>query len=732
VPAGYYSINTTDFDACEAGEFSLKAASSCTLCPAGRFSDSDASDECDECPAGTFQSVRGQTDCDDLPAGFASDEAGVVSISNATVCNNGSYAASPGSENCTLASPGFVVAASSTNQTNQVPCPEGTYAPVQGLSSCLDCPTGRYNPLIAQSVCASCSGGTANNRTGSTSSSDCRTCSAGWYAPEASAECLECPGGRFANTSGQSSCPFCANGSVVTEDRTDCDLCEAGFYASWPSTAGECQPCPEDTFSAASGSAECLVCVAPDFTDGNGSTACVDGSRDDDECSLAFDAACETWFTAAAASLSFLIILLACCLVVCRSRAGVLGKYYWGGSHEYYRESLSPVDPAGTYIVRIKALPVYKDPDYQSPKLRVLSIGDQIEVVAQVGDFLLLEDGAGCVLNFSRSRGPTVQRLDDSSGAATSHGQSSMTSSGANPMVGLNKSTFAKRASAAFATLYQPQEDEAPGAAVHAASAQAGFYFVEIPSEEEVRALHKNKQLEEPAQSEGIQLTSTGKSAKGAPGIDDNSPWATAWGVDQGSGSEPPPPPPPPTKKNPYNLIQVRDDPHAVDLPPIPIGEIPPRLIAPERLLDAARSTYEVTYERVHVRAEPTMRSQVVGVKKKGDLVVVQEERHHWVRIGEPEGWMLRFQKKFGQLLMSVDVENWDCYDDPVSGKTYYYNPVTKECSWRHPARRIKVPPPPDPRFSSPAPTSSDGPSSFPAAAAEGEGAEVEPRGSFI
>lgn len=65
------------------------------------------------------------------------------------------------------------------------------------------------------------------------------------------------------------------------------------------------------------------------------------------------------------------------------------------------------------------------------------------------------------------------------------------------------------------------------------------------------------------------------------------------------------------------------------------------------------------------------------------DIVYVEEENRHWVKVkkgepygiagsekkGHPSGWVLRFQKKYGPLLRLVDAEVWDTYHDPANGR---------------------------------------------------------------
>jgi hypothetical protein len=78
---------------------------------------------------------------------------------------------------------------------------------------------------------------------------------------------------------------------------------------------------------------------------------------------------------------------------------------------------------------------------------------------------------------------------------------------------------------------------------------------------------------------------------------------------------------------------------------------------------------------QVAVRAGPSLRAKTVGVRVKGDIVHAVAENRHWVKVKSAtaagaaaggggddedavaEGWMLRYQKKFGPLLQLVEVE---------------------------------------------------------------------------
>jgi hypothetical protein len=139
--------------------------------------------------------------------------------------------------------------------------------------------------------------------------------------------------------------------------------------------------------------------------------------------------------------------------------------------------------------------------------------------------------------------------------------------------------------------------------------------------------------------------------------------------------------PPPPSEKDPYDLIETKKY-HGSEggveegLPPPPPKDLPPTKVPLSLFVDSSKCTYEVQYYKVHIRSGPSLRAPIVGTLKQKDIVYVEEENRHWVKIrqgdphgiagsekkGHPSGWVLRFQKKYGALLRLVDAEVWDTY----------------------------------------------------------------------
>lgn len=97
-----------------------------------------------------------------------------------------------------------------------LPCPLGTFAPINGTAECKPCPFGSFQSALGQSRCLQCGVGTANNVLAQQACSPCDSGVSLRYAiPMSSA-------GRagaqfFANRSGLVTCLSCAEGSYSTK-----------------------------------------------------------------------------------------------------------------------------------------------------------------------------------------------------------------------------------------------------------------------------------------------------------------------------------------------------------------------------------------------------------------------------------------------------------------------------------------------------------------------------------
>lgn len=200
---------------CEAGRWAPAGASSCTLCPAGRFGDTEGlftaacSGPCEagyECPPGsTYPSVRlcpqgtfspqGSEKCSLCPPGTYGDRKGLVSEWDCKRCPAGQFGDSPGlflSECSGRCLPGYACPEGS-DKANQEKCAAGTYSE-GGVGVCTPCPAGKYGDrscLTTRACSDSCPGGYACPKGSKVGKEN--PCGLGKFAPKGSGSCLPCP-----------------------------------------------------------------------------------------------------------------------------------------------------------------------------------------------------------------------------------------------------------------------------------------------------------------------------------------------------------------------------------------------------------------------------------------------------------------------------------------------------------------------------------------------------------
>ena len=228
-PAGYF-CNSTVKIRCPIGTFSNGSAPTCTPCPLNSVSDCGAS-VCVPCPPGT----RGD------------------SIVGCTQCDSGYY-----SRNGTL--PCFPCPAGSAcpNGSSILSCSLGYYSHL-GSSACMECPAGFACPSPAQpKMQIECEAGTF----ALAGQTVCLLCPAGYYCNDTKSDSRNsCPNGTF-SSSGQTACTVCSAGSYCTDGIVS-RLCPPGtFSAAQSSTLEECIACPFGYFAPSSGSSACFECPA--------------------------------------------------------------------------------------------------------------------------------------------------------------------------------------------------------------------------------------------------------------------------------------------------------------------------------------------------------------------------------------------------------------------------------------------------------------------------------------
>ncbi len=206
--------------ACKAGYANDGLNTACSLCDAGY--ERDSNNDCVLCGAGTYKASVGDVACDP--------------------CLIGTYAASPGSLSCTTIPAGFQ--GFNSTSTEPVACEVGHYKSVVGEDTCKPCPMGHACETTGCTTCAACASGKTTSAVGLN-----KCFKSTPYAP------------------GSSQCPIIPAGWTTI-------ACEAGEYKAW-SGLGDCQACPEDTFSTEPGSISCNSCAYDEFTDGRiGQTEC--------------------------------------------------------------------------------------------------------------------------------------------------------------------------------------------------------------------------------------------------------------------------------------------------------------------------------------------------------------------------------------------------------------------------------------------------------------------------
>ncbi|KAJ7666000.1 hypothetical protein DFH06DRAFT_264846 [Mycena polygramma] len=231
---GTYLVNGA-CQACSAGTFSGKAATTCTPCSQDTISDAGAS-SCTACPSHATAEPGSSSCTFHCPAGqFVKDNA-------CALCATGTYSTGGAPPFC-----GY--------------CGSNTYAPA-GSDQCFLCPPGMTSDPGAASCTLHCEAGKF------ISGDSCNDCPAGYYSGADATACSPCPSNTISEA-GSSSCTLhCPAGQFI--ENGSCRTCAAGTY-SIGGDATACTSCEENTSSTA-GAGSCTACP-------NGQTA-VPGSAD--------------------------------------------------------------------------------------------------------------------------------------------------------------------------------------------------------------------------------------------------------------------------------------------------------------------------------------------------------------------------------------------------------------------------------------------------------------------
>ncbi len=155
---------------------------------------------CAECPSGTFYDNKVSRYVDDIST---------WNLERCVPCPSGTYA------------PVDLLAINECFQ-----CPPGTYQPESGKNSCLECPLGSFQPDFGKDKCSlcakggycdavqkidggftACPPGTYNEKPGQTHLAACIECPPGTFSTIFGAEskhtCLPCPSGTYNNYTGE-------------------------------------------------------------------------------------------------------------------------------------------------------------------------------------------------------------------------------------------------------------------------------------------------------------------------------------------------------------------------------------------------------------------------------------------------------------------------------------------------------------------------------------------------
>lgn len=262
-PSGYECSSQSDYSSvsiCADGFYSLGEQSSCTQCSAGYYCSLPNEDE-HICPLGTY-STAGDAECTYCPAGSYCFDPSIIP----TACAVGTWSP-PGSHECFPCTEGFICNADHTSPNpSGDECAGGTYC-ASGDTVATNCDAGTYGfgnlypSGSKEDACTSCLSG-YYCLAGSTTPA---LCPQGYFCPPGTPTINEypCPAGTYRGTTrgtGISDCIVCPPGSFCLEGVNTPTTCPAGYYCPEGTQQANMFPCPEGTFSAATGNTDYTDC----------------------------------------------------------------------------------------------------------------------------------------------------------------------------------------------------------------------------------------------------------------------------------------------------------------------------------------------------------------------------------------------------------------------------------------------------------------------------------------
>jgi len=290
---GQYGSSCTN---CPAGKFSNTAGivseTECVSCALGKYSNAGAS-VCPDCPAGQLTTTTGMSSCQRCDFGAWSSVVAATSFGVCQSCANGKYTASTASSSisaCIDCPAGQYAWQTTGSSSICVNCPVGSTSPSGSYlvgscgcaagfagtgSTCTQCGVGTYKGGIGDGVCVNCASGKYSSSAGATSEATCLVCPANSNSLSSSSSVTACtcnagwegPNGGTCILSGQ------CNKGYTGPNGGPCVPCNAGTFKSVIGTSA-CSLCPAGTKSNA-GAGECVTCLAPATVTCSGACQCI-------------------------------------------------------------------------------------------------------------------------------------------------------------------------------------------------------------------------------------------------------------------------------------------------------------------------------------------------------------------------------------------------------------------------------------------------------------------------
>eukprot|EP00002_Diphylleia_rotans_P010730 TRINITY_DN2129_c0_g1_i2.p1 TRINITY_DN2129_c0_g1~~TRINITY_DN2129_c0_g1_i2.p1 ORF type:complete len:5186 (-),score=657.71 TRINITY_DN2129_c0_g1_i2:603-16160(-) len=298
---------------CPAGHFCPEGALSPTPCQPGTYSPQKGLSECISCPAGWYCPISKTINPTECPIGAYCQEGsstyqkcptGTFGVSkqarksdDCAMCTAGSYCAQPTldvllDKPTDFCNEGYLCLTGATSPNPSVydlhgngPCPQGHYCP-RGTTAPLACPEGTFNNKTLSSSASDCIPCTAghycdvrggNSTVGlcdpgfycseGSSSSREKSCPSGSFCPLGSARPLECAAGTIQPEIEMPTCFGCPAGKYQpAKGMVDCMSCPTGSYC--PEGSANPTPCPNGSYSQSWGLddiSQCIACPAGYF-----------------------------------------------------------------------------------------------------------------------------------------------------------------------------------------------------------------------------------------------------------------------------------------------------------------------------------------------------------------------------------------------------------------------------------------------------------------------------------